>query len=77
MLTRNGQTDSNGKFDWSDACIDAGIVAGLTFFTTLGASGVIGTLQPQAILTSGIAAASQFFLWLALKRGLKKETTEQ
>ena len=36
MLNRKGKNNENGSFDWKDAILDAGITAGLTFFTALG-----------------------------------------
>lgn len=64
--------DDDGKFDWTDALIDAGIAAGVTFFTTLGGLGVAGLLEDpkSALLAAGIAAAGSFFAWLAMKRNI-------
>jgi hypothetical protein len=61
------------KFDWGNALIDAIIVSGITFFSTLGGTAIAGDVSPIHILTSAtVAAFSQFFIFLALKRGLVK-----
>lgn len=73
MLNRNGKNNSNGNFDWKDAVMDAGIIAGLTFFTSLGGMAIVIPLTPQTIIGSAVASATQFFLMLAIKRGLRKE----
>jgi hypothetical protein len=78
MLDAHGRVDPNEKFDWQDAFIDAGIMAGLTFCTTLGGLGATGLLgDPKtSILAAVISASTQFFLILAVKRGLKKPIEE-
>jgi len=72
-MSRAGITNSDGNFDWEDALIDAGIAAGVTFFTTLGGLGVAGLLDDPkvALLAAGIAAAGSFFSWLAMKRNIE------
>lgn len=71
-LSRNGRNTANGTFDWTDAIADAAIVSGLTFFTALGGSAIF--LEPsKAVISATISAGGQFFLFLALKRGLRKE----
>jgi len=73
-LHRFGKNNPNGSFDWGDAVLDAAIMAGLTFFTTLGGLAVTDLIRsPVGWVAAGIAAASQFFLVLALKRGLVKK----
>jgi hypothetical protein len=78
MLDAHGRVDPNGKFDWQDAVIDAVIMAGLTFFTTLGGMGATGLLSnpKTSVLAAGIAAATEFFAILAVKRGLTKAPEE-
>jgi len=73
MLTVYGKVDSNGNFDWKDALIDAAIMAALTFFTALGGLGATGSICIREVLAAGIAGATEFFMVLAIKRGLKKE----
>ena len=74
VLSRNGKNNPNGSFDWGDALADAAIMAGLTFFTTLGGLAVTDLLKnPAAWLSAGIAAGAQFCAILALKRGLREK----
>jgi len=73
MLSVHGQLNSDGSFNWKDALIDAGIMAALTFFTALGGLGATGAISVREILAAGIAGATEFFMVLAIKRGLKKE----
>lgn len=72
MLNRKGKNNENGSFDWKDALIDAGITSGLTFFTALGGSSLFGSDPWTAVASAAVAAAGQFFLFLALKRGLRE-----
>ena len=73
MLNRKGKNNENGSFDWRDAFADAGITAGLTFFTALGGSSLFGSDPWKALGAAAVAAAGQFFLFLALKRGLREK----
>lgn len=73
-LSRNGQTNGEGNFDWSDAFADASVMAGSSFMSTLaglGATGLLGNPQ-MAVCACIISAGCQFFTILALKRGLIK-----
>lgn len=56
-----------------DMVLDAGIIAGLEFFSVLGAAGLLGTDQALllSLVTAGIAAGGAFFAQLAIARGLK------
>jgi len=74
MLTAKGKNNPDGTFNWGDALIDAAILAALTFFTALGGMGATGLITGREFLSATIAAASQFFLTLAIKRGLRKKT---
>ena len=58
------------KFAWCDACIDAIIISGLTFFSALGGGSVAGLESLPATKAATLAAWAQFFLFLALKRGI-------
>jgi hypothetical protein len=61
------------KFDWGNALIDAVITSGITFFGTLGGTAVAGDVNGVHMIESAtVAAFSQFFVFLALKRGLVK-----
>lgn len=73
MLNRNGKNNSNGSFNWKDAVIDAGVMAGLTFCTSLGGITVVIPLTEQTVIAAAVAAATQFFLVLAVKRGLREK----
>ena len=71
MISHNGKRNSDGSFNWKDALLDASIMAGVSFFSTLGALGVTQLLTGvQGWLAAGIAAGSQFFVVLGMKRGL-------
>ena len=58
------------RFDWTNALIDAAIISGVTFCSTLG-GGAVAEINPLHTVEALIVAAfSQFFIFLALKRGL-------
>jgi hypothetical protein len=61
------------NFDWVNALIDAAIISGLTFFSTLGGGSVAGLNGLSAMEAAAIAACAQFFLFLALKRGIVQQ----
>jgi len=50
--------------------LDAAIISGLTFFSTLGGGSVAGLEGLSAMKAAVIAACAQFFVFLALKRGI-------
>lgn len=75
MLSVRGKNNENGSFDWKNAVIDAGIMAGLTFFTSVGGMSAVNIPTEQGAIAAGIAAATQFFLVLAIKRGLREKET--
>lgn len=76
MLSRNGYKNEDGSFDWNDALADAAIVAGSTFFITLGAVAlVVGADVVRSIAAAGIAAGSEFFAILVMKRNLPRKET--
>ncbi len=58
------------RFDWENALIDAAITSAVTFFSALGGGAVAGISNITLIESAGVAALSQFFIFLALKRGL-------
>jgi hypothetical protein len=60
------------KFDWGNALIDAVITSGITFFSAVGGGAVAGVSGIRIIEMASLAAFSQFFVFLALKRGLVK-----
>lgn len=74
VLSIRGKNHKDGRFNWSDSFFDAVIMSGLAFFSTLGALGVTGLLHnPEGWLAAFIAGATQFFLTLAVKRGLREK----
>ena len=66
------------KFDWLDALVDASIISGLTFFSTLSGGSVAGLETVAGLKAAAVAACAQFFVFLALKRGIGqiKEATK-
>jgi len=56
-----------------ESLINAAILAGLAFFSTLGGNAAVGLLaEPKAgLLAAAIAAGIAFFARLAIERGLK------
>jgi len=60
---------------WRDQIINASILSGLQFFTSLAGIGAAGLLADWklGILAAGIAAGLTFFSSLALQRGLVKK----
>lgn len=74
VLSRSGKNEADGSFDWKDALLDAGVMGGLAFFSTMGALGVTGILEnPKGWVAAFIAGGTQFFLALAVKRGLREK----
>jgi len=73
MLTVRGTNGSNRSFDWKSNTVDAVIMAALTFFAALGGLGATGVISQREVVAAAIAAATQFFLMLAIKRGLREK----
>lgn len=59
--------------DWAHEAVDAAILAGITFFASLGGATAVDVPTVKAVIAAGIAAGSQFFVVLGLKRGLVKQ----
>lgn len=76
VLNSKGQNNEDGSFDWKNTLIDASVIGGLTFFTAVGGLGATGIIQNRELLAAGIAAASQFFLTIAVKRGLREKSVK-
>ena len=72
FLSLRGENSSNGTFDWEAAIIDSAIMGALTFFTSLGGMAVVGIPTPTSLAAASIAAATEFFLTLAIKRKLRE-----
>jgi hypothetical protein len=60
-------------FDWGNTIADAVILSGITFFGTIGGTAYVGVAGKDIVIAGLIAAGSQFFAVLALKRGLVKK----
>lgn len=73
MISRNGKNLKNGDFDWQDALIDSAIMGGLTFFAALGGTAVAEIPQIKSLGVALIAGFTQFFMTLAVKRGLREK----
>lgn len=60
------------SFDWENAFIDAAIMGGLTFMTTLVSIGYSGIhADPvQCVIIAALSGGLQFLTILAIKRGL-------
>jgi hypothetical protein len=64
------ENSTEEKFDWENALIDATITSCVTFFSTLGGVSVAGLSALAGLEASIISALGQFFVFLALKRGI-------
>ena len=73
MLTVKGRNNHDGSFDWTDALIDAGIYAGTSFFTSLGALLSQGPVSLYGLEVVACAAAAEFLGFLMVKRKIRKE----
>ena len=64
----------NPKNEWKEAIINAGIMAGFAFFTTLAGvqATALRTDPVGALLSATISAGITFFGRLIIERGLKK-----
>lgn len=77
MLSRNGKNNTDGSFNWADAVCDAAIVSGLTFCVVGGSMATTGILYTQSGITSLILSTlGEFFMFLAVKRGLREKPTK-
>jgi len=70
----NGGKNENGSRDYKTALVDAGIVAGFTFFSTLGGLGATGLLANPLVgcLAAGISTGIAFFSSLIASLSIKK-----
>ena len=64
--------DCKAVMTTSEDLVDSAIIAGLTFFTTLGASGIAQVPTQTSCIIAALSAGAQFFTVLAIKRGLIK-----
>jgi hypothetical protein len=65
-----GQRDKKGKFDWSSAVLDAGIISGITLFTGLGTLASSSAISFTSVCVLLSAVGAEFLGILATKRGL-------
>lgn len=72
ILTVRGKNDGAGKFDLQDAVFDSLIIAGIAFFSTLSGITIIGVPSADAMVGAAIAAATQFLITLAIKKGIRE-----
>jgi hypothetical protein len=63
------------QFDWQNALVDGLIIAMITFFTTLGGVTATGANVTTILVSATISAVAQFFVLLAIKRGIRSPTT--
>jgi len=70
----NGGKNSDGSRDYKTALIDASIVTGFTFFSTLGGLGATGLLNEPVVglLAAGISAGIAFFASLMASLQISK-----
>jgi len=73
----NKVNDVEQRFDWRNALTDAAIISSVTFFSTLAGGTVAGINTVHSVETATVAAFSQFFVFLALKRGLIQSKVPQ
>jgi len=66
-----GSKNPDGSRDYGTALVDALIVAGFTFFSSL-AGGLATGDSGRALLSSGIAAGVSFFASLMVSLGIKR-----
>jgi len=71
FMTMRGSNNADGSYDWRGAIIDSGIMAAVTFFSALGGLSAVGIPTWEACVAAAIAGATQFFIALAIKRGLR------
>ncbi len=69
-LSLRGQRNSEGKFDWSEACIDGAILCGITGCTNLGILVATHNVTQDGLIILGTAILGEFLLFLATKRRL-------
>jgi hypothetical protein len=69
-LSIKGQLTPDGKFDWKEAALDAGIISSITLFTGLGALAAAGTVNVNGLIVLLSATGSVFMGIIATKRGL-------
>jgi hypothetical protein len=69
-LSIKGRRTAEGRFDWQEAAIDAGIISGLTFFTGLGALAAGHAVNVDGLVVLFCSTGGEFLSVLAAKRKL-------
>lgn len=73
ILSLRGANNANGDYDWEGAIVDSAIMAAVTFCSALGGMSAVGIPTTESIVAALIAGATQFFIALAIKRGLREK----
>jgi len=68
--TDNLLENSAKEFDWIETIVDGLIISGLAFFGSLGGGSIAGLDIMLALKASTISTGIQFFIYLALRRGI-------
>lgn len=69
-LSIKGRRTAEGRFDWGEAAVDAGIISGLTFFTGLGALAAGHAVNVDGLLVLFCSTGAEFLSVVAAKRKL-------
>ena len=71
--------DGDPEKELKEAVVNAFIMAGLSFFSTLAGLGASGLLADpvKALVSAGVSAGLAFFTRLAIERGLAPPETQQ
>jgi hypothetical protein len=69
-LSIRGQRDARGRFDWQEACLDASIISGMTFFSGLGALAAAHAINLDGLIVLLCLTGGEFLSVLAAKRKL-------
>jgi len=72
-----GKTTQEDGFDWKAACVDAGIISLITFFTGIGTLVSVDALSLNSLVVLLTACGSEFMGMLAMKRGLITTSTDK
>jgi len=69
-LSFRGSRTVDGRFDWTNAVVDAAIICGINLFTGLGTLAAVGNLDINALFVLVSAVGAEFLGVIAAKRGL-------
>jgi hypothetical protein len=76
-LRVQGRTNTEGKFDWGNAVVDASILSGITFFTGLTALAGSHALSVDSLCILSSSVGVEFLTFLSLKRGLIPQSQQK